>query len=185
MRAQLQDVDERVIQHATVNDFYAIFTEEMHSLYLLSFLLTADKDKAEQCFIGGLGECVEGIGAFMEWSRLWARRAIIKQAILMMRPAPKDTDHWSPINVKGPATALKDGLFAAILSLCAFERFVFVLSILEGHSDGDCLNLLSCSRSEVAMARELALRFLVTTDTGLDQRQEALHAWQTFMNQPR
>jgi hypothetical protein len=156
----------------------------MHSLYLLSFMLTADKDKAEQCFIGGLGECVEGIGAFMEWSRLWARRAIIKQAVAMMRPAPKDTDHWSPISTKGPA-ALNNGLFAAILSLCAFERFVFVLSILEGQSDGDCLSLLRCSRREVVIARELALRFLVTTDTGGDHSQEALHAWRRFMSLPR
>ena len=60
MLAQLQNVDETVIQYATATDFCKIFTEEMHSLYLLSFLLTADKDKAEQCFIGALGECVEG-----------------------------------------------------------------------------------------------------------------------------
>jgi hypothetical protein len=105
MLAQLQSVDESVMQYATVTDFRQIFTEEMHSLYLLSFLLTADKDKAEQCFIGGLGECVEGIGAFMEWSRLWARRAIIKQAILMMRPAPEETDHWSLISNHGPTAA--------------------------------------------------------------------------------
>jgi hypothetical protein len=104
MLTQLQNVDERVIQYATATDFCEIFTEEVHSLFLLSFLLTADKDKAEQCFIGALGECVEGIGAFMEWSRLWARRAIMKQAILMMRPVPEDTDHWSPMSVSEPAT---------------------------------------------------------------------------------
>jgi hypothetical protein len=182
MLAQLQSVDESVMQYATVTDFRQIFTEEMHSLYLLSFLLTADKDKAEQCFIGGLGECVEGISAFMERSRLWARRAIIKQAILMVRPAPEDMDHWSPISAKGSAATLKNGVFAGILSLCAFERFVFVLSILEGQSDGDCLSLLRCSRRELVIARELALRFLVTTDTGGDHSQEALHTWQTFLS---
>jgi hypothetical protein len=98
MLAQLQSVDESVMQYAAVTDFRKIFTEEMHSLYLLSFLLTADKDKAEQCFIGGLGECVEGIGC-------GARRAIIKQAILMMRPAPEETDHWSLISNHGPTAA--------------------------------------------------------------------------------
>jgi hypothetical protein len=182
MLAQLQSGDERVIQYATATDFCEIFTEEMHSLYLLSFLLTADKHKAERCFVGALGECGEGIGAFMEWSRLWARRAIIRQAILMIRPEPEDTDHWSPISTKGPAAAQKNGLFAAILSLGAFERFVFVLSILERQSVGDCLSLLRCSRSEVVIARVLALKFLATTDTGGDHLQEALHAWQTFMN---
>lgn len=185
MLAQLQSVDERGIQYATAADFCEIFTEEMHSLYLLSFLLTADKDKAEQCFVGGLGECVEGISAFMEWSRLWARRAIIKQAILMMRPAPEDRDYWSPISAKGTATPLKNSLFAAILSLCTFERFVFVLSILEGQSDGDCLSLLKCSRRDLMIARELALRFLATADKGGDHLQEALYAWRTFLSSPR
>jgi hypothetical protein len=182
MLAQVQSVDEKFIRYATAADFCEIFTEEMHSLYLLSFLLTTDRDKAEQCFIAALEECGEGMGAFMEWSRLWARRAIIKQAILMMRPAPEDTDHRSPIRTKAAAAVLKNGLFAAILSLCAFERFVYVLSILEGQSDGECLSLLRCSRREIIIARELALRFLVTTDTGGDHIQEALHAWQTFMN---
>lgn len=185
MLAQLQNVDETVIQYATATDFCNIFTEEMHSLYLLSFLLTADKDKAEQCFIGALGECVEGIGAFMEWSRLWARRAIVEQAILMMRPVPEDMDHWPPISTKGPAATSKNGLFAAILSLSAFERFVFVLSVLEGQSDGDCLGLLRCSRREVEIARELALAFLVTADKGGDHLQEALHAWRTFLKVTR
>src|SRR5246127_5764322 len=92
MLAKLQSVDETVIQYATATDFGEVFTEEMHSLYLLSFLLTADKDKAEQCFIGGLGECLEGMSAFMEWARLWARRAIIRQAIQVIKPAPEDTD---------------------------------------------------------------------------------------------
>src|ERR1700751_3536797 len=100
MLAKLQNVDESVIQYATATDFCKIFAEEMHSLYLLSFLLTADKDKAEQCFISALGECLEGIGAFMEWARLWARRAIIRQAIRMMRPAPENADHWPLVSVK-------------------------------------------------------------------------------------
>jgi len=180
MLAQLQNVDETVIQYATATDFCKIFTEEMHDLYLLSFLLTADKDKAEQCFIGALGECVEGIGAFMEWSRLWARRAIMKQAILMMRPVPEEMDHWSPISMKGAAATSNNGLFAAILSLRAFERFVFVLSVLEGQSDGDCLGLLRCSRRDVEIARELALRSLVRADKSDDHIQEALRVWQTF-----
>jgi hypothetical protein len=179
--AQLQSADERVIQYAPLADFCDTFTGAMQSLYLLSFLLTADKDKAERCFVGSLGEC-DGIGAFVEWSRQWAPRAITRQAILMMRPAPEDTAHWSPISTKGPAPAQANDLFAGILSLGAFERFVFVLSVLEGHSDGHCQALLRCSRREIVIARELALRFLATIDTGGDHLQEASHAWQTFMN---
>src|SRR6201988_4552532 len=113
MQAQLQIADGGAAPYAAAADFGEIFTEEMHSLYLLSFLLTADKDKAEQCFIGALGECVE-IAAFMEWPRLWARRAIMKQAILMMRPVPEEMDHWSPISMKGAEATSNNTIFAAI-----------------------------------------------------------------------
>src|ERR1700751_4610697 len=166
MLAKLQNVDESVIQYATATDFCKIFAEEMHSLYLLSFLLTADKDKAEQCFIGGLGECLEGMGAFMEWARLWARRAIIRQAIQMIKPAPEDTDLSPLARVnKSRLASPSNNLLAAIVSLSAFERFVFVMSILERLSDGDCLSLLRCSRRGSAFSREVAGRILSSADT--------------------
>lgn len=186
MQAQPQIGDEVVTPYAAATDFGEIFTEEMHSLYLLSFLLTADKDKAEQCFIGALGECLEGIGAFMEWARLWARRAIIRQAIRMIRPAPENTNHWMLVNVIKTAVASpNNNLLAAIVSLSDFERFVFVMSILERMSDGDCLSLLRCTRREIKLARELAVRFLATTDTGSDYLHEALHAWRMFLSSPQ
>jgi hypothetical protein len=185
MLAQLQSLDDKVTPYATVTDFGEIFTEEMHSLYLLSFLLTADRDKAERCFIAGLGKCVEGIGNFLEWSRLWARRAIIKQAIRMIRPAPEDMADWLPIRVNGPDLQRRKSLFAAIVSLSSFERFVFVISVLERQSDDDCLSLLRCSRREIEIARQVALRVLVTADTGGDHLQEALQAWRMFMSSPR
>jgi hypothetical protein len=59
--------DERASIYATGNDFWKILTDEMHSLYLLSFLLTADLDKAGRCFFSGIGKCEEEIGVFMSW----------------------------------------------------------------------------------------------------------------------
>jgi DNA-directed RNA polymerase specialized sigma24 family protein len=179
MQTQLQSVDERVIPYAPVIGFGDTFAKEMQNLYLLSFLLTADKDKAEQCFISGLGEWTEGISAFMERSRLWARRTIIEQAIQMVRPAPLDSDDWSHIGINDPVGA-QENLFAAIVSLSPFERFVFVMSVLEGQSDGDCLSLLNCSRREIEIARELAIRFLITTDPGDDRFQKSFQAWRIF-----
>src|ERR1700761_1822335 len=177
MQAQLQIADGGATPYAAAADFGEVFTEEMHSLYLLSFLLTADKDKAEQCFIGGLVECLEGMGAFMEWARLWARRAIIRQAIRLIGPAPENTDHWPLVSVTKTAVASpNNSLLAAIVSLPGFERFVFVMSILERLSDGDCLSLLRCSRREFDLARELAVRYLATTETGNDYLHEALRA---------
>jgi len=152
-------------ERATTN----ILTEEMHSLYLFSFLLTADTGIAEQCYICGLGECVEGISVFMDWARSWARRTILKTAIRMIMPAPEHTDKLFSTNLKGAATSGKNNLFAAILALSAFERFVFVMSVLEKHSDEECSMLLRCSRRDVMIARELALTRLAHTDDGYDQ----------------
>src|SRR5580698_3618009 len=92
MREQMQIVDERVATCATIANFCEIFTEEMRSLYLLSFLLTADTDKAEQCFLHAMEECVEGADVFMEWARSWARRAVSKHAIRMIMPEPDGSD---------------------------------------------------------------------------------------------
>jgi hypothetical protein len=146
-----------------------ILTDEMHSLYLFSFLLTADNDIAEHCYVRGLGECVEGISVFMDWARSLARRIIVKHAIRMIMPAPEHTDNLSLISLKGAETSGKNSLFAAIVALSAFERFVFVMSVLEKQSDEDCSMLLGCSRRDVMIAREVALKRLANTDDGWDQ----------------
>ena len=157
-------LEERATPYPTVTDFLRSFNEEMHSLYLLSFLLTADHDKAEQCLVSAMGECVEGIGVFMDWARSWTRAAVIKHAILMIKPAPEHTDYVSFTSLKRSAVPPETNPFAAILLLDAFERFVFVMSILEEQSDEECSILLRCSRREVVMARLLALKRQSSTD---------------------
>jgi hypothetical protein len=171
--------DERTTRYATVADFCGIFTEEMHSLYLLSFMLTADNHKAEQCFVSGMAACKQEIDVFMEWARAYARPAILMHAIRMLMPAPKHTDNFSYISLKG-ATPGKNNLFAAIVSLNAFERFVFVMSVLEGQSDDECSTLLRCSRRDVMIARELALKRLANTNNDCVQSNEASSAWRTL-----
>jgi hypothetical protein len=157
-------VDQRATPYPTVTDFFRTFNEEMHSLYLLSFLLTADPDRAEQCLVSAMGECVEGIGVPRDWARSWTRGAVLKHAIRMIKPAPEHTDYVSFISLKRSATPAEDNPIAAILSLDAFERFVFVMSILEGQSDAECAILLRCSRRDVMMARVLALKRQSSTD---------------------
>ena len=177
MLEQIHTFDERPIRYATTTDFCEIFTDEMHSLYLLSFLLTADNEKAEQCFVRGLEECEEGIGVFMEWARWWARRAILKHAIQMIMPEREYEN--SLISLKGAGKSGKNTIFAAIVALNAFERFVFVMSVLERQSDEDCSTLLGCSRRDVIIAREVAIQSLANTDSGRDQSGEAMQVWRT------
>src|SRR5260370_28463425 len=110
-------LDERATTNATGTDFWNILTDEMHSLYLLSFLIIADLDKAEQCFVSGIGKCEEEIGVFMEWAQAWARRTILKRAIRMIMPAPERSDDFSFALPKGSAASGKTNLFDAIVTL--------------------------------------------------------------------
>jgi hypothetical protein len=164
MLQPIRFVEERATPFPTVADFLRTFNEEMHSLYLLSFLLTADHDKAEQCLVAAMGECVEGVGVFVDWARSWTRGAVLKQAIQMIKPAPEHTDSVSFITLNRSATLAENNPFAAILLLDAFERFVFVMSILDEQSDEECAILLRCSRRDVMMARLLALKRQSSTD---------------------
>ena len=162
-------VEERATPYPTVTDFLRSFNEEMHSLYLLSFLLTADYDKAEKCLVSAMGECVEGIGVFADWARSCTRGAILRHAIQMIRPAPEHADCVSLISLERSDTPAENNPFAAILLLDAFERFVFVMSILEEQSDEECAILLRCSRRDVMMARVLALKRQSSTDALADE----------------
>ena len=80
------------------------------------------------------------------------------------------------ISFKGPATSGENNPFAAILELGAFERFVFVMSVLEGHSERECATLLRCSRRDVMIARVLALTRLGNADRNYAQAGEAMQA---------
>ena len=49
---------------------------------------------------------------------------------------------------------------SAVLGLGDFERFVFVISVLEHYSEHECALLLSCSSKEIREARARALKEL-------------------------
>src|ERR1700730_10132527 len=74
--------------YASRADFGRVFDEDMNSLYLLGFLLTADREKAEHCFVSGLEDAVEGNPVFKEGARSWARRTIIQKAVRAIKPWP-------------------------------------------------------------------------------------------------
>jgi hypothetical protein len=164
------NADERATPYASSVDFCEIFTAEMNSLYLLAFVLTGDNDKAEQCFVSALGECLEESGPFMEWALSCARHTILKQAIRMMMPTPDSLDQLSFVSLHREAsTGGKYNATGAIVGLGTFERFVFVMSVLEKKSDEDCSSLLRCSRREITIARELAFRCLTTAGAHYEQ----------------
>ena len=147
---------------ASSDDFQKIFHEDMSGLYLLSFLLTADRQKAEQCFVSGLEDAVQGNPVFKEWARSWARRQIIQNAVRVINPRPANgASHQSSAAVSANSTTPTEEQpfeIAAVLRLEPFDRFVYVMTVLEHYSIQDCSVLLSCARRDVLAAQTRALQ---------------------------
>jgi DNA-directed RNA polymerase specialized sigma24 family protein len=158
--------------YANSADFCRIFERDMNRLYLLAFLLTADHVTAEKCFVSGMEESKNGNLVFKDWAQSWARRLIILNAIRMIHPRPQlaTADHRFA-NRSGLGEQAGTGHAAvvthletfseelrAIIALPAFQRFAFVMSVLEGYSNRETSLLLDCSVTELVAARTYALQ---------------------------
>ena len=152
-------------EYATGGDFCRIYLEQMNNLYLLALLLTADPQKAEQCFLSGFEDSVSNNSVFKDRTYLWARRSIILHAIQLLCPRP---NHEHQSNETRPSIGeISAGVRAypnlvGIVRLNSFERFVFIMSILETYSDQECSLLLGCFRRDVINARSAAIRHLAS-----------------------
>jgi DNA-directed RNA polymerase specialized sigma24 family protein len=140
--------------YATEADFCRIFRSDMNRLYLLSLLLTGNHATAEKCFVRGLEDSAKGSPVFKEWAESWARRTLIRNAIQAIQPRP--IDRHASARVTGGRSAGEPERIVAVMDLPAFDRFVFVMAVLERYSDQDCSLLLDCSRDEVIAARTRA-----------------------------
>jgi DNA-directed RNA polymerase specialized sigma24 family protein len=142
--------------YATTTDFCQIFETHMSRLYRLSFLLTGDEPTAEQCFLAGLQMAQEGNPIFNNWAEAWARRMIILDAIRVLHPQLIVDTSESFGRLAGDCATDRIEI-AEIVKLPMFERFAFVMSVLEGYSDHECSLHLACTRAAVAAARVRAL----------------------------
>jgi DNA-directed RNA polymerase specialized sigma24 family protein len=152
------------MEYATAGDFCKIFDQDTSSLYLLSLLLTGDHEKAEQCFVEGLESATSRNRVFKEWARSWARRAIIQNALRAVNPGPTGGREFSDLSSmnKSDEAASERAEITSVLGLQPFERFVFVMSVLEDYSDHDCAILLGCTRGDVLAAKARALQQIGT-----------------------
>jgi DNA-directed RNA polymerase specialized sigma24 family protein len=155
--------------YATRADYCRIFQQDMRPLYLLSFLLTANHARAEQCYVEGIENAVSWCPVFKEWARSWSRRSVIQNAIrLVLIQSPQDEvrDLW----YESPVSAVID----VVTRLAPLERFAFVMTVLERYSDRECSLLLNCTVKKVIDARSQALRTLAGVDPVFtDAREQA------------
>lgn len=142
--------------YASAEDFCATFREDTDSLYSLSLALTASHELAHQCFVAALEDCQTGSAVFVECARSWSRRAVIKNAIRLLDPIHS--------NMKSEPQPKREAIAGEMASsvrwffrLDRLERFVFVISVLEGYTVRECAALLGASPREVERARVQAL----------------------------
>ena len=137
--------------YATPEDYGVVFAEDTDSLYSLALVLTVNHETAQQCFLAALEECQTGSGVFREWARSWSRRAIIKNAIRLAGDALKNNGAPEP-----GRKAIAEEISATarfLIELRPLDRFVFVLSVLEGYSLRESATLLGASPREMEQAR--------------------------------
>ena len=151
-----------VNEYATREDFCRVFTENLDGLYRLSYLLTGDDEKAQQCFVAGFEHSVEANKVFKEWARSWAKRAIIKNAIRALQPQPAEAGSSladGGVSEKNKLRIIRDGHLEidSVLALEDFDRVVFVMTVLERYSDHESALLIGCSVEEIQGARICAL----------------------------
>jgi DNA-directed RNA polymerase specialized sigma24 family protein len=154
-----QEARDLSAEYATRRDFQQIFTEDMADLHLLAFLLTGDQDKAEECFVSGLDDSITGNPVFREWARSWSKRAIIKNAIKALAPAPGMPASVA-VNSDRTTDQQHEALISAVTRLDPFDRFVFVMAVLERYSVHECSTLLDRPLADVVSAKSRALQRL-------------------------
>jgi hypothetical protein len=154
------------VYYATPADFCRVFHDHVDDLYTLSLLLTADGNKAEQCFLSSLEDCLRQRQVFQEWAQSWARRTIVTNAIRIIDPG-RDVAGYASGTVKENTPA------AALTSLQPFERFVYVLSVLEKYSDRECSILLGRTIRNVIDARTRALQRIADASARVATTQNA------------
>jgi DNA-directed RNA polymerase specialized sigma24 family protein len=153
-----QEVADFRADYASQSDFCRVLEQELKPLYLLAFLLTANHKKAEQCFAATARQAVEEHAVFKDWVRSWIKRCIIKNALGVIDAASTtttdDREFW---DASQNIPAISNHEINSVTRLPVLERCVFVMSILERYSDGECSVLLGCSTRNVASARMRAL----------------------------
>ena len=160
--------------YAQREDFCEVFEKNMEGLYKLAFLLTANREDAERCFVSAINESFQQTRVFKDWAFTWVKRCVIRTAIEMVFPGKTAQGQrrqlWSATR-GAPAT---EGELEAVTRLAPLERFVFVMVVLERYSVWDCALMLGVSMKSVASAQIRALRVLPSPEqfaAGAEARQ--------------
>ena len=140
-------------EYATHEDFCAIFRNQLDRLYLLALILAGDELVAEECFQAAFESCAGESRVFMESALSWSKRSIIKNAIRIVLPGSRNSSPNGLVRKRNGLNVDEDASLKSVQNLPSFDRFVFVMSVLERYSDHECALLLGCSFADILPAR--------------------------------
>ena len=139
--------------YAAHSDFCAVFLQQLDRLYSLALLLTGDELTAEECLLAAFDSCEQRGLVFKDSAVSWSRRNVIKIAIRCMSPAPFGPVRPYSLGHRSGPNCDQDVSIKCLLELPDFDRFAFVMSVLEGYSDRECALLLNRSSADLVAAR--------------------------------
>lgn len=155
--------------YAKTSDFAGIFLRDMDRLFQLGLLLTGTASDAERCLLVALDFCTDGTMVLSQWVPSWTRRSVIKSAIKIMSLTLTSRNHTDNQNFSqgNHEKEIRWGTKHVLDNVCnlpTFDRFVFVMSVLEKFPGRECSVLLNCTARDIFAARIRALRQLASLD---------------------
>lgn len=128
-------------EYAEKEDFVWLFGRERSELQKLAVLLTANRESAQRSVAYAFHDCVTNGSVFRLWIRIWARRMVIRNAIIEAmehtRAPLATTNEDTDVELTGLSEADFANLgtgYDSILALPKFERFVCPVLAIAGTS---------------------------------------------------
>jgi hypothetical protein len=137
---------EKTCSYATAEDFHKLFTAEINDFFRLSLQLTASVEKAERCLILAMKDCSRTQTIFRDFTRTWARRMVIRNAIHLIQSDDLDTACDSQTSGLQNESQAR---MAPVLRPAEFDRLAFVICAVEHLCVQDCALLLRKSPKDV------------------------------------
>ena len=145
-------------EYASKEEFVSVFEREKPGLQRLALSLTVNSGTAKRCLIRAFRECIASSSVSKEWVHCWTRRLVIRNAInLVMGPEGVNPNNDADNGLIDFSLGDSRGACAmpeAIFNFPKFERFVFIICVLERYSILDCALLLGKSPRDVFEARQ-------------------------------
>jgi hypothetical protein len=100
----------------------------------------------------------------------------------MIRPSPAEGASGFFVSTQWLVKLEASKTFAAIVSSAHSNDLFSSCQFLKDNQTKDCQNLLRCSRQEVVVAREVALRLVAAANPGWERIQVGSHSWRALLH---